>query len=514
MSNGFDKRINESFNKYLNTLQESSELNEAVPRDLMRQIKRTRDFEREKNYRRNPVHINGASNIEYINDYQNSNPQELTSNDVMKMKKNGEDLSDIYVLKNGELIKLDRYGHPDEFGSSTSYFRANQSLKTTLDGADKIYKGNIQKFKDTQPEKFRDRIGDPEGEIDSGHDYYDSPTGVKHGKDWNSRTERQANFNLGAARSSFDSDVRNANSYKQDVYRAQRERMRIKNLYNDGEISRKEMEQKLQRIYEPSLDSWDGHAWSRLKAERAADRYNASNKSNNVILYDVAKGNLADAQSRLEDSQEKLNKIKNDTASGYGYGENARIKGRVKDTQEKINELQQQLDYYNNLLAEYNDELQKNPVSKDIERFENAVAKYQSRINKNQTDIDKLLRRTSNESLTRKSNKNLNESLNWFNINDIIEEFKNYEYAVNIEEPYIKFNKVVDGIRTDLAYIPDIDYNNSISYEMYDVDEDKEIIKGTKSLSDTNYLYEIKELCDTLYNEFIEYCEEYNQPHN
>ena len=124
---------------------EESYLNEAVPRDLIPHVKRSRN-----NYRR-----------DYDNrlDYQSADMKEITVDDVMQMKKNGEPLDDIYILKNGNMIALTG-GRVDRDRSHLGYgsgVRKNQSLKKSLEDADKIYIGKIQPFSETNPEEFETR---------------------------------------------------------------------------------------------------------------------------------------------------------------------------------------------------------------------------------------------------------------------------------------------------------------------------------------------------------------------
>lgn len=439
MANGYTKRINEGFSKYINKLNEEVDednldiestdktLDEAVPRDLMQQIRNTRDFRDSQSYRRSPWqgrdpdfgYIRG--NIDHIPDYQNSEPEELTADEVLRMKKNGEDLSDIYILNDyGRMIKLDREGHPDSSGSSTQAFRSNQALKTTLKDAIKIYKGNIRQFKDTQPEKFVSRVGDPSGEIKA----YSSHSDIK--------SNRQANFDLGANRFEKDWQHKGAREYKKDIKRYQDEINKIKTLYQDGDISRKEMESRLEnaRRWKPSLSSYDAEKWSDIKAERAQDRYNASNSTNNVLRYKELKDTLFDASYDLKKSQDKLDKVKSGEASGWGYGDNAYYKGRVRDTQSKIDELQRQIESLKRNLEEYNQKLAEYPESEDIAQFEGEVAEAKARVDANQAEINKLLRRNKNESLKESVDRSRLRSDIYNALGDVM-----FEYHLKGEDP-------------------------------------------------------------------------------
>lgn len=136
----FTKKWEEGYNDL-----EESYLNEAVPSDLIPHVKRSRS-----NYRR-----------DYDNrlDYQSADMKEITADDVMQMRKNGEPLDDIYILKNGRMLALTG-GKVDKDRSHLGYnsgVRKNQSLKKSLEDADKIYIGKIQPFSETNPEEFETR---------------------------------------------------------------------------------------------------------------------------------------------------------------------------------------------------------------------------------------------------------------------------------------------------------------------------------------------------------------------
>ena len=150
-----------------NNLKEEA-LNEAAPRDLINGIKHTMHGYRNSGDRR----LGWSSDDRAITvddqlDYENADMEEITPQDVLRMKKNGEDLSDIYVLDDkGYLVKLDATGRADDEGSnwltSRGNRRNNQSLKTTLANANKIYKGKISTVRETQPEKWQSRTSDPD----------------------------------------------------------------------------------------------------------------------------------------------------------------------------------------------------------------------------------------------------------------------------------------------------------------------------------------------------------------
>ena len=157
---GRKQRVTESINE--------SRLDEAAPRDLIKGIKNTmHGYRNSGNTRVNWSDDGRAATVDDQLDYENADMEEITPQDVLRMKKNGEDLSDIYVLDDKVyLVKLDATGRADDEGSdwltSRGNRRNNQSLKTTLANANKIYKGKISTVRETQPEKWQSRTSDPD----------------------------------------------------------------------------------------------------------------------------------------------------------------------------------------------------------------------------------------------------------------------------------------------------------------------------------------------------------------
>ena len=315
-------------------------LDEAVPRDLMKSIKYT------SKYRRNQGYDDSL-------DYASADMKEITAEDVMKMKKNGEDLSDIYVLSDSGLTQLDKDGHPSEWGS-TYVGRANQSLNKTLSNATKIYKGKIDYFSNTQPDKYAERVGDED-------------------TDWYGK--REHNKRLGKGRSG-----NKGKDFRKAFEKAGTEIKKLRKAYEDGDISRNEMESKIadlkaQREYK----SYDANSYNRSKQMRADARYYDSNKAarKNVDAYEEAKDALDWAKYKLEDNKEKLVKAQ----AGTGAGNK-----RVADLKKKIASLQRDLAYYEKELAS-------DPVQQELDDLQEYIDKATQEIDDNQKVIDKLLRR-------------------------------------------------------------------------------------------------------------------------
>ena len=324
-----------------NNLKEEA-LNEAVPRDLMSKIQNTYRYRTGKMRRTtDPL------------DYASADMQEITAADVMRMKKNGEDLNDIYVLNDdGNLIELDRYGHPVESGS-TGYTRANQSLKKTLENAVKIYKGNIDYFSRTQPDKYAERTSDSERR------YANRQLGNERLDKWNK--EKIADF-------------------RQGLEGPSKEIAAIKKEYDDGDISRKEMEARIADLKNNRrLSQYAVDTYNTIKQDRADARYYDSNKASrrNIDAYEKAKNNLEWAQYKLKDNEEKLVKAQ----AGEGRGSQ-----RIVDLKRKIASLKRDLEYYEKELAE-------DPAQKELDELQSYITKATQEINNNQAVIDKLLRK-------------------------------------------------------------------------------------------------------------------------
>ncbi len=429
--------LNEGFSKYFNKLNEEADndeldiestdktLDEAVPRDLMGRIKNTRRYKSGQRY--------GYGNDSI--DYESANMQEITAADVMKMKKRGEDLSDIYVLSDdGNLIELDTEGHPRDSGS-TYFERANQSLKKTLENAVKIYKGKIGYFSETQPDKWAERASDAD--------------------------RRRANKKLGNERPSrWDKD--GIEEFRQRLEGPAKEISAIRKEYEDGDISRKEMEARIAELkdgYKNRDISYYADRYNRIKQDRADARYYDSNKASrkNMDAYEEAKNDLDWAKYKLKDNEEKLAKAQ----AGEGYGNR-----RVSELKRMIATLKYDLQRFEQELAE-------NPAQKELANLQTNIDEATQKIKNNQAIIDKLLHRNKNESLKRKSGKKLNEGFNKDRLKSLLTD----EEAVNryIENFSTEFSFEVKNpiINTELKQIEVVD-SIEINFEpfsRYDIDD-------------------------------------------
>lgn len=343
------------------------ELDEAVPKDLMSRIKDTNGYplrgrtgyDWEKQERTYPYDL----------DYANADSQEITARDVMRMKREGEDLSDIWVLIPGpkmwsgregkdQLIRLDRLGNPD-MDFSTDSPRVNQALKTTLNKAKKIYKGDIRNVSETQPEKWAERTSDG--------------------------NRRMSNKRLGHYRDRFDDHKdfhRRAERHNQEIAKARKE-------YENGDISRKEMEQRIASAKENRYSKYDARDLNNYKQNQADARYYDSNATNKVPEFKGVKRDLVDAKDSLAREQRTLEKAK----AGAGY-ENSFVTTQIEEIKKKMAYLQAELERYERRLAD-------DPQQKDIDDAQRRIDNTNQLIAQNQATIDKLLRRSKTESLRR-----------------------------------------------------------------------------------------------------------------
>ena len=297
--------LNEGFDSYF------KKLDEAVPRDLMSKIQDTdkyRQYQLDK-YSDNP---NIRDNHEPL-DYQSANMEEITSKDVLQMKKDGNDLSNIYILdSNDNLIELDKDGYPLK-GGSTGRPRANQSLNKTLSDAKKIYIGKIDYVSKTQPDKWAERTSDT--------------------------SRRGSNLELGSKHSN--------NNWKSNFYndleKYGKEINRLKKAYEKGNISKKYMEKKISELKRDRDrgGSWDEYMYSLTKDGRAFDRYYDSNIASreNTDAYEEAKVAINLSNRIIEYCERELAKNSSKEKAKELKREINIEKQRIKDNQAVIDKL-------------------------------------------------------------------------------------------------------------------------------------------------------------------------------
>lgn len=391
----FLKQLNEGLEKtHKNMKTSDSTLNEALPKDLMQKIARTRAYKgyggRNGDQQR---HISNTydydtksiKDVTGVKDYQNATAQELNAADVLAMKKAGEDLSNIYVIDDaGYMINLDKNGHPTQTGSTYSP-RANQSLKKTLDNAVKIYRADIKDLIDSDPEKARARFANPDvrgANMQLGHN-------------------RPRAYERGRRDSHYADEKRSLSKLKPQIDA-------IKAEYEEGDISRKEMERRIDNLKRSvGSYSWTADEYQRVRNRNAENRYKASELALQEPFDKLqdARQRLKSSKYRLADAQQELNKVQSGDTSGYlndWSDKYLNAKKQVADITQKIADLQKQL-------AKYQSELDNGAYDADVEKYEYEINQSQAEIDAAQADIDRLLRRT--ESFIRISKKRLNESL-------------------------------------------------------------------------------------------------------
>lgn len=366
------------------SLEESKKLDEKIPKDLSKSMRR--DFKNQGyGYRSNSSRFNRDSSVGVngVVDYENSTYQEVDADTIKQMKKNGEDLSNVYVVKNGEHIKLDADGHPTWKSADARGLRSNQSLNKTLSDADKIYIADEKFVKDTQPEKFAQRHQDQE--------------------------ERNNNMNLGAYRYDDDDEKRYRKYMYRNDHKSKKAIERAKQDYEDGDISRKEMERIIANN-KPEIDTYSGRNYQEIR-NRKSDAINyAANKSASakVSEYKELKRSIPYAQRVLTRAKNDLDSFVNggDTDSWTDYGYNKRNADRYK---EKIADLERQLEFARNQLKSYEDKLTNDAYGAEVSRLEDSIAKANDDLEAKTARLKALLRK--NEALRRISkSKELNEA--------------------------------------------------------------------------------------------------------
>lgn len=366
------------------SLKESKKLDEKIPKDLSKSMRR--DFKNKKyGYRPDSSRFNRDSTVgrDKVVDYENSTYQEVDADTIKQMKKNGEDLSNVYVVKNGEHIKLNRDGSPTWQSADARGLRSNQSLKKTLQDADKIYISDEKFVRDTQPEKFAQRHQDQE--------------------------ERDNNMNLGAYRSDDDDEKRYRKYMYRNDHKSKKAIERAKQDYEDGDISRKEMERIIANN-QPKIDTWSGKNYQEIR-NRKSDAINyAANKSASakVSEYKELKRSIPEAEraiSRAKDDIEKFNTGQS-THSWSDYDYNKRSADMYR---KEIEDLERKLEFAKKQLQSYESKLTSDAKDSELKALEDKLSQAKDDLEAKTARLKALLRK--NEALRRISkSKELNEA--------------------------------------------------------------------------------------------------------
>ena len=362
----FDNAVksNKSNKDLLDNYNES--LDEALPKDLMGQIRYSKQARRRPNYFNtgygairndyDPETKDWTKPVSGVKDYQNATYREATPQEIMKMKKNGDSLEGVYIMKDGRMLALDNYGSVIQ-GDSTISTRANQSLKKSLDGADKIYIANIPDALDSQPDKMRARMSDEDS--------------------------RDANMRLGHSR--YDKI-----SYP-DKSRMNQEIDKYRKQYEDGDISRKEMENQIAYAkYRYGPSKYDYKEYQRYKNSNAKNRYMASQVNLQKPFND-----LRDYRDQLRNSKYQLERDKKDLeiATTGNAGNNYAPYDSYARAKQEVEKLTKQIAYLQHELAEYQAQIDGGLQNKDIADANARIDQHTQEIQYTQDKIDKLLRR-------------------------------------------------------------------------------------------------------------------------
>lgn len=357
------------------SLKESKKLDEKVPSDLIKSIRADDNSRRWRSVHKNPdrqFNRGDRWSGNGVVDYENSNYRILSPQEVLGMKKRGEDLSNIYVIKNGEHIKLNRDGSPSNHAMRD--IRSNQSLKKTLDGASKIYLADEKLVKDSQPEKFASRNADPE--------------------------ERYRNLELGA-KGPYDNEDRYRKGMYSNSKSAKKAIARAKQDYEDGDISRKEMERIIANN-KPNIDTYYGKNYQELRDKRADARNYAANKSARAKVdeYKELKSSIPDAEYTLKRAKQNLDDFNNGlstrTYSDYDYNKRSaeRYRKEIEDLEKKLKSARDSLEYYESKLTD-------DAKSSELKSLEDNLAKANDDLEAKTARLKALLRK--DEALKRAS---------------------------------------------------------------------------------------------------------------
>lgn len=371
--------------QWYESLKESKKLDEKIPKDLSRSMRN--DFINGKyGYRKDSSRFNTDNMVgaDKVVDYENSDYRILYPQEVLGMKKRGENLSNIYVIdNNGDHIKLDSEGHPTWDSADKRGIRINQSLNKTLANAKKIYIADEKFVKDTQPEKFAQRHQDPE--------------------------ERNANMNLGAYRDDkFDEDRYRKGMYTND-HKSKKAIERAKQDFEDGDISRKEMERIIANN-SPQIDTYYGSSYQNIRNRQSDARNYVANKtaSAKVSEYKELKQAIPQAERAISRAKDDIEKFNNgQSTSGWSdYGYNKRSADRYR---KEIEDLEKKLEFAKRQLQSYESKLTSDAKDSELKALEDKLAKANDDLETKTARLKALLRK--NEALRRNSrSKELSEA--------------------------------------------------------------------------------------------------------
>lgn len=303
-------------------------------------------------------------NPDKVWDFANASYEELTRNQLKLMAQNGEDLSGIFILtKDGGTMELDSQGRVID-SSGFKYPKSDRKLTTTLRDAAKIYKVDLKTIQETDPEKAKLRLSDPR--------------------------RRLANRELGKSRLPYAMDVLPFDSSPSTKISGHN---RYNNyILNDTEYNKADARAR-NRYYDSEVDL----------QQRIGD-------------FKRAKRALAYYEDRLKRFNNHLSHIVLDDRFGDSDEYPLSLKTKIDILSNNIKELQQKLDKYQSMLD--------NGAEEDkLSTYELDFKDTQAKVAAAKNEIDRIMRR--NEALVKKSNKRLNESREyWENIEPLEDLFE------------------------------------------------------------------------------------------
>lgn len=405
-------------------------LQERIPKDLA------------KAYNDARVHSYATRNYDSTGkvDFENSEYTEITPEQALAMKKEGT-LSTVKALVNGELVTFYNDGtqdnyiqylpHNKKYTTRTGRDEYNSKyvpLKHILNVADKIY---VADEKTVDPEKMKARLGlDADGRYAG--DQYD-PSG-------HYSSQRDANLELGKHRrdgwgtySDFD---------KKYHQRAKDKLADLEARWEAGDISRNEYE-KYKASYQDEIDKYEGRRLKDLQynRDRRADARNyASNieATSAVRTFKQLKKDMKSTQSNIDRAAAKVADLKanasNSSEYDYAKKELSKLKSQLWDIQHRI-------DYYEKRLADAEN-------GTEVAKYEAEMQDYLNQLSNAQSELDRLLRRNTNESLTEDASKYFTVNYDSNGVNSVVMVKANSEQEardtyMNIKgDKYPKINSV------------------------------------------------------------------------
>lgn len=381
---------------------EEDVLQERIPKDLAKAYDKAR------------VHSYATRNYDSTGkvDFENSEYKEITPEEAMALKKEGG-LNAVKALINGELVTFYSDGSQDNFiqylphnkkyttrTGRDEYNSKYVPLKHILNVADKLY---LADEKTVDPEKMKARLGVGEdGRFKS--DEYD-PSG-RFG------SQRDANLELGKHRRDGWGSY---GDFEKKYHQRAKDRLAdLEARWEAGDISRNEYEMYKAK-YSDDVAEYESKRLKDIqyKRDRRADARNyASNieATSAVRTFKQLKKDMKSTQGYIDRAAAKVADLKanasNSSEYDYAKKELSKLKSQLWDIQHRI-------DYYEKRLADAEN-------GAEVAKYEAEMQNYLNQLSNAQGELDKLLRRGKNESLTEGTGKYFTVNYDSNGVNSVV----------------------------------------------------------------------------------------------